>query len=384
MAAPLSLYIHIPYCPQKCAYCDFNSYAGSILDDQGAYVAALQAEMARYAADPRVVGRPIATVFIGGGTPTLLPSRLLAQVLEQARATFPFAADAEVSVEANPGTVDYAGDKLLAAFTAGANRLSFGVQAFQDRILQRLGRVHSVAEVEQAVATARRAGFCNLNIDLMYGLPDQTLADWQETLERALALAPEHISAYSLIIEEGTAFHVDWERGRLETPDEGAEEEMFHLVRAVLGAAGYEQYEVSNFARSGYRSRHNQVYWRNEEYLGLGAGAHSYLNGERFWNVRLPQTYVRRLTSGQSPVEAGERLDAPGAMAETMMMGLRLLDGVEEARFAARFGRPLGEVYGPVLARLQKDGLLEQAGAAWRLTQRGLRLGNQVWAAFLP
>jgi len=384
VAAPLSLYLHIPYCAQKCAYCDFNSYAGSILEDQIAYVAALEAEMRRYAADPRVAGRPIVTAFAGGGTPTLLPSRLLAQVLAKAREIFPFAADAEVSVEANPGTVDFAGDKLRAAFAAGANRLSFGVQAFQDELLQRLGRVHSVAEVERAVAAARAAGFRNLNLDLMYGLPGQGVNDWRETLEHALALAPEHISAYSLIIEEGTAFHVEWERGRLEVPDEAVEEEMFHLVRATLGAAGYEQYEVSNFARPGYRSRHNQVYWRNEEYLGLGAGAHSYLNGERFWNIRLPQTYVRRLKAGQSPVEGGEQLDAPGAMAETMMMGLRLLDGVEEERFATRFGRPLGEVYGPVLSRLQRDGLLEQAGAAWRLTARGLRLGNQVWAEFLP
>lgn len=384
MARALSLYLHIPYCAQKCAYCDFNSYAGSIRADQEAYVAALMHELELYAADPRVVGRPIVTCFIGGGTPTLLPGELLAQVVRRARALFPFAPDAEVTTEANPGTIDFESDKLTQVRQAGVNRISFGVQAFQDQLLQRLGRFHSVAEVGQAVAAARKAGFTNLNLDLMYGLPDQTLENWRQSLEAACALGPEHISAYSLIVEEGTAFHHQYHHGQLPLPPEEDEEAMFFLARETLEAAGYRQYEVSNYAKPGFESRHNSVYWRNEEYLGLGAGAHSYLSGERFWNRRLPQAYVRVLQDGTLPVESGEQLDEAGAMAETMMLGLRLLDGVEEQRFASRFGRSLTEVYGPVLERLSGRGLLEHAGDAWRLTMRGLRLGNTVWAEFLP
>ncbi len=414
----VSLYIHIPFCAQKCGYCDFNSYAGSAAADHEGYVQALLAEMDRWAGRPELKGVPVPTVFIGGGTPTLLEGRLLAAVIRAARERFLVTPDAEITVEANPGTVDVEGDKLRMAFEAGANRISFGVQAYQPHLLERLGRIHSPEEVERAVAAARVAGFGNINLDLMYGLPDQTPAEFRETVRWALSLGPTHISAYSLIVEEGTPFSVDYEAGRLALPPEEQEEEMFRTGKALLESAGFEHYEVSNFARPGYRSRHNQVYWRNEPYLGLGCGAHSFLYlqapvpnlgpsrprltasrvqggavvqtapGEagqryRFWNLKTPGAYRRAVEAGHLPVEAGEQIDLKVEMAETMMLGLRMLEGVGESDFAARFGRTVASVYGPTMQRLEGLGLLERSGGRIRLTEKGLRLGNQVWQEFL-
>jgi oxygen-independent coproporphyrinogen III oxidase len=375
--------------------------------------------MELWAERPELAGAPVPTVFVGGGTPTILEGRLLADVIAGTRRLFRMESGVEITTEANPGTVDFEGDKLKLAFAAGANRISFGVQAWQAHLLQRLGRIHTADQVERAVAAAREAGFANINLDLMYGLPGQTPVEFRETVDWALSLGPTHISAYSLIVEEGTPFFVDYEAGRLHLPPEEAEEAMFALGKELLEAAGFEHYEVSNFARPGYRSRHNQVYWRNEPYLGLGCGAHSFLelqaplpnlgaarprltasrvqggaaletapgqSGQRyrFWNVKTPAAYRRALEAGALPVEAGEVIDRPGEMAETMIMGLRLLEGVGEERFAARFGQTLEAVYGPVIRRLEQQGLLERRDASVRLTARGLRLGNQVWQEFLP
>lgn len=415
---PVSLYIHIPYCVQKCGYCDFNSYAGAMPGEQVGYMEALLREMALWSARPELSGAPVPTLFLGGGTPTLLEGSQLARVIRTSRERFCITPDAEVTLEANPGTVDVEGEKLSLARQAGANRVSFGVQALQPHLLARLGRIHSPEQVVAAVATARAAGFENINLDLMYGLPGQTTAEFLETVRWALSLGPTHISAYSLIIEEGTPFFADHQAGRLDLPPESEEEAMFHEGRALLEQAGLAQYEVSNFARPGFRSRHNQVYWRNEPYLGLGCGAHSFLEllvplpnlgpskprltasrvqggatletapGEsgqryRFWNLKTPTAYRQALERGSLPVEAGEVIDLSGEMAETMIMGLRLVDGVAEERFQARFGQPLDAVYGETLKRLGRLGLLERSAGAVRLTERGMRLGNQVWQEFI-
>ncbi|HWI51302.1 MAG TPA: radical SAM family heme chaperone HemW [Symbiobacteriaceae bacterium] len=414
----VSLYVHIPYCIQKCGYCDFNSYAGAQPAEQEGYVRALLLEMERWSARPELAGRPVPTVFVGGGTPTMLEGQHLAAVIAGTRRHFAVTTDAEVTTEANPGTIDFAGDKLKQAFAAGANRISFGVQARQPHLLERLGRIHTPDQVERAVAAARAAGFANINLDLMYGLPGQTPAEFRETVDWALGLGPTHISAYSLIVEEGTPFYVDYDAGRLTLPPEDDEESMFAEGKAMLAAAGFEHYEVSNFARPGCRSRHNQVYWRNEPYLGLGCGAHSFLELQaplpnlgaprprltasrvqggaavetapglpgqryRFWNLKTPAAYRGAIEQGAWPVEAGEVIDRPGEMAETMIMGLRLLEGVSTERFRTRFGVPLDEIYGPAIDRLIGQGLLERAGDNVRLTLRGLRLGNQVWQEFL-
>ncbi|MFZ5826640.1 MAG: radical SAM family heme chaperone HemW [Bacillota bacterium] len=415
----VSLYVHIPYCQHKCGYCDFNSHAGSDRAEQERYVQALLAEMEAWSRRPELAGATVPTVFIGGGTPTLLDGRLLAAVIRGLRERFRLAPDAEVTVEANPGTVDVEGEKLRLAMEAGANRISFGVQARQPHLLKLLGRIHTAEEVEAAVQAARAAGFTNLNLDLMYGLPGQTPAEFVETVQWALSLGPTHISAYSLIVEEGTPFFVDYEAGRLHLPPEEAEEAMIEQGSALLAAAGFSHYEVSNFARPGYECRHNLVYWQNQPYLGLGCGAHSFLRlaaplpnlgaprpaltasrvqggatvetapGQpgslyRFWNLKHPGAYRGALERGDLPVEAGEVIDPAGEMAETMMVGLRLVEGVSEERFARRFGQPVEQAFGPALAKLTGLGLLERSDGHVRLTRRGLRLGNQVWQEFLP
>lgn len=415
----ISLYVHIPYCQHKCGYCDFNSHAGSDRAEQERYVQALLMEMDAWARRPELAGETVPTIFIGGGTPTLLEGRLLAQVIRGVYDRFAIEPGAEFTIEANPGTVDLEGEKLRLAFEAGANRVSFGVQARQPHLLQALGRIHTAEEVERAVASARAAGFANINLDLMYGLPGQTPADFTETIRWALSLGPTHISAYSLIIEEGTPFFVDYEAGRLSLPPEEAEEAMFQEGTALLSAAGFHHYEVSNFALPGRECRHNLVYWRNGAYLGLGCGAHSFLRlaaplpnlgaqrpaltasrvqggawvetapgaaGQlyRFWALKHPGTYRAALERGELPVEAGEVIDRESEMAETMMVGLRLLEGVSEEWFARRFGVALSAVYGEPIARLTQQGLVEQCDGYLRLTRRGLRLGNLVWQEFLP
>jgi oxygen-independent coproporphyrinogen-3 oxidase len=392
----IGLYIHIPFCERKCPYCDFNSYAG--LDTLYApYVEALAAELAwlaqrwEWQAD---------TVFVGGGTPTVLPLPLLTQVLVAAFADFRVPSGAEVTVEANPGTVDEA--YLAGLRAAGVNRLSLGAQSFHDDELRLLGRIHMAAEIEAACRTARRAGFQNISLDLIYGLPGQSLERWQATLERALSLLPDHLSLYSLTIEEGTPF-ADWvAHGDLPAPDDDLAADMYELAEEMLAEAGYLHYEISNWAKdnvqqstgdASFACQHNLVYWRNEAYLGVGAGAHSSWRGRRWHNLPSPQGYMARMSGGQeggvpwesSVVADVEVIDQALAMGETMMLGLRLLkEGVPLARFAERFGRSLEDVYHTELTTLQAAGLLEKRPDRVRLTQRGRLLGNQVFARFLP
>jgi len=409
----VGLYIHIPFCERKCPYCDFNSYAG--LDALHApYVEALIAEMAW------LVKRgewQATTVFVGGGTPTVLPVSLLTRVLEAARAAFGIPPGAEVTVEANPGTVNEA---YLAGLQAvGVNRLSLGAQSFHDDELHLLGRIHTAAEIEAAFRAARRAGFQNVGLDLIYGLPGQAVGRWCATLRRALSLSPEHLSLYSLTIEDGTPL-AEWiARGDLLSPDDDLAADMYELAEEMMEGAGYVHYEISNWARktscefrvssfegrgaswerrhapgeSPFFCQHNLTYWRNEAYVGLGAGAHSSWGGRRWHNLLSPQGYVARMTAQgngeapwDSPVVAGvEAIGEALAMGETMMLGLRLLEeGVPLARFAARFGRSVLNVYRDELAALQAEGLLERRPSRVRLTRRGRLLGNQVFGRFLP
>lgn len=379
----LAVYVHIPYCARKCAYCDFNSYDRFGEDQVERYLRALEREMELASGRPDVAGRPVTSVFVGGGTPTILSGEQLAGLLHRLGQLFPLAAGAEVTSEANPGTVDRA--KLETMREAGFNRLSLGAQALQDRLLERLGRIHRASEVEESVTVARQVGFTNINLDLMYGLPEQTPADWEETLRWALGLHPEHVSAYSLIVEAGTPFGALHERGLLPLPDEDLEAAMDETALAWLAGAGYEAYEVSNYARDGFRCRHNQVYWYNEEYLGLGAGAFGYLAGERYWNLRRPQDYASALlTEDRLPGEGSERPDRATSMGETMMLGLRLTEGVELERFRRRYGQDVTEVYADPVARLVGLGLLERTPERLRLTPRGRQVGNRVFSEFLP
>ncbi len=408
-APGLGLYIHIPFCERKCPYCDFNTYAG-LQNLYAPYAQALAQAIAR-AGD--AWGHPCArTVFIGGGTPTVLPVPLLAEIMDAVHRAFVIAPDAEITSEANPGTVDRA--RFSGLRTLGVNRLSMGAQSFDDEELRFLGRIHSAEDIDRAFVAARAAGFDNINLDLIYGIPGQDAKIWARTLTRVLALAPEHISCYSLTVEAGTPLAHWVAEGSVPPPDDDLAADLYEQAEAMLAEAGYEHYEISNWARrqgphlpslpppftsfgrerglgksggqfSPYRSRHNLIYWRNEPYLGFGPGAHSSLGRHRWWNIRSPAAYIRRLAAGEGVIEGEETIGDALAMGETMMLGLRLLqEGVGTEEFAARHGRRLEEVYATELRELQEWGLLEMLDGRVRLTPRGRLLGNQVFQRFLP
>lgn len=383
----LALYLHIPFCHVRCTYCAFNIYTkreGLIAP----YMAALRREIALAAGSAR---RPALSAYFGGGTPSLVPAGEIAATLDACRSAFALQQDAEITLELNPESADEA--YLRALRQTGINRLSIGMQSAHASELELYARLHTLADVRQAVWRARAAGFENISLDLIYGSPRQTLSMWQDSLRAALALEPEHISFYGLTIEEGTTFE-RWSRsGRIAEPDPDLAADMYEWATDTLDAAGFEQYEISNWARPGRESRHNLQYWRCEPYLGLGAGAHGYANGVRYDTALRPEAYIARIDSQRAPqefpltaaVEHVEVIDPPAAMAEWMIMGLRLVrDGIDPAEFRARFGLSLEAIYGSAIEPLREVGLLETGPAGQlRLTQRGRLLGNQVFVAFI-
>ncbi len=372
----VALYLHIPFCRARCVYCGFNTYAGL----EGLIPAYAEALCREVGAAPPARGR---TVYFGGGTPSLLPSEILERLLAVLRSRFALPEDAEVTLEANPGTVGPG--YLRRVRELGVNRLSLGGQSARLEELRLLGRLHTWEEAVEAVRAARRAGFDNVNLDLIYGLPGQTMGHWQESVEAALHLEPDHLSLYALTLEEGTPLALRVARGDLLAPDEDLAAEMYEWARERLRQAGYVHYELSNWARSeARRCRHNLAYWYNEPYLGFGAGAASWWAGRRWTNVRHPEAYIRRIGDGLSVVDEAEEIPRALEMGETMMMGLRLVEGVADERFRARFGVGLEEAFGEELRRLRRAGLLDWDGRVARLTPRGYLLGNQVFQAFLP
>lgn len=385
--AGFSLYVHIPYCQAKCPYCDFNSYAATRWPE-AEYVAALGAELAHYAGAPPWHDEVVRTVFFGGGTPSLFAPASIAAVLEQVGRSWGIADGAEITLEANPGTVS--ADSLRGFRQAGVNRVSFGVQSFAPHHLRALGRIHSAADAEAAVGMARAAGFASVSLDLIFALPRQTLAEWESDLQRACALGPDHLSAYNLTYEEGTPFHRWRAQGKLRPLPEEIEVAMLARAEEALGAAGYARYEISNYARPEHVCRHNLNYWRSGSYLGVGAGAHSYTaaegdtagGGRRWSNERQPNAYVRRVATCGQARDVAEDLDARQARGEFVFLGLRCLDGFAGARFAQRFGAELTTAF-PHAGELCSDGLLEHAAGRWRLTARGLLLADSVFATFL-
>ncbi len=381
MPIPHALYIHIPFCAVRCHYCDFNTYAG-LEKYFEPYAGAVRAEIQVAAAQ---YGRlPIRTIFIGGGTPTALPTELLEGILAACRDHFAIAPDAEITSEANPGTVDRA--RFTALRGLGVNRLSMGVQSFNEAELRWLGRIHSAGEAEEAFDAARAAGFTNINLDFIFGLPDQALSTWSRTLERAIRLTPEHLSLYSLTVETGTPLADSVRRGRVPAPDDDLAADLYLASQQLLAAHGYAQYEISNYARdTSYQCRHNLVYWHDEAYLGFGAGAHSYARDQRWWNVRPVPQYIQRIDAGKPATSGQETVGRRLAMGEMMMLGLRLVsEGVSDARFRARFGLGLDDAFGTELAALATRGLIERVPGGVRLTAEGRLLGNRVFAQFLP
>ena len=395
---PAAIYIHIPFCHHRCSYCDFNIYAGM----KSLYKPYAQAVAQEIAATAGRIGRVrVPTIFIGGGTPSMFPVDLIGGILANARAFFDVAPDAEITLEANPAIEDKgrqtrdgsvpsalhsSSQEYFARLRAlGVNRLSLGVQSGHAHELYLLRRGHSFGDAADTFQSMRRAGFDNLNIDLIYGLPNQTLEEWRTTLERALALQPDHVSAYSLQVEEGTAMF-NWVRDRrVPSPDDDLAADMYNLAEEMLGRAGFTHYEISNWAQPGQESRHNLVYWLNRPYFGMGCGAHSSYNNQRYSNVLHPREYIQRMNTGVDAVVEREEIGRTLEMGETMMLGLRLVEqGVDRARFKDRFDIEVDQAYGPIIERLVNQGLLEVNARRLRLTPRWRLLGNRVFAEFLP
>lgn len=380
--APKALYIHIPFCTNKCHYCDFTSYVlkGQPVDE---YLDALEREMALTVA--QIPPERIDTVFVGGGTPTVLTPPQMERFLASVKKYFPLADDVEFTMEANPGTTDP--EKLAAMFAGGVNRISFGVQSFDNGLLERIGRIHNVDDVYRSLENARAAGFTNLSIDLMFGLPKQTVEMLEDSVNKALALDLPHYSLYSLKVEENTLFHKLYQRDELPLPPEDEEFNMYTLLMDRLKQAGRAHYEISNFARPGYESRHNSTYWRNEPYYGLGAGAHGYARGLRHVNVKGVQPYID-YTKTKLPRLEENVVPEYEAMEDFMMVGLRLLKGVRASDYSAQFeGRNLEDKFGPIIEKLRKDGLLEKVEAdgdiIYKLTDKGVLFGNDVFGSFI-
>lgn len=361
----LSLYIHVPFCLKKCAYCDFASFPNRE-GEWGRYFETLWAELADW--KERLSGREAATVFFGGGTPTLVPAGYIAETLGRARSVVPFAADAEITLEGNPGTLTP--EKLAIYRKAGVNRLSLGAQSFDDGLLRSLGRIHTAAQIREAVAMARDAGFSNINLDLMYALPDQTMARWSDTLDAAAALNVPHLSAYSLIVEDGTPMAARVESGAAVVPDDETVNAMQREAIKRLSKAGYVRYEISNYARPGHECRHNLVYWNRGDYLGLGCAAHSLLDGARFSNPASLDTYLAGVREQDRQV-----LTPADAMEETLMLATRTARGLDLAAWRAAFG-PFGRE--AALERLKRGGFVEISHGFLRLTLRGMEVQDAV------
>jgi oxygen-independent coproporphyrinogen-3 oxidase len=375
---PLGLYLHIPFCRSRCNYCDFNTYVG-LLDLYEPYVRALQQEIQRAAGPAR---RSAETIFFGGGTPSLLQPEWIGDLIHTCRDTFSMPAAAEVTVECNPGTVNV--DILCRLRKQGVTRLSFGAQSADLAELKLLGREHAFADVAIALDAARTAGFDNINLDLIFGLPYQRLDTWRRTMDATLALRPQHVSLYALTIEQGTPLH-DWvRRGDVPYPDPDDAADMYDYAEQAMAAAGFEHYEISNWCQPERACAHNLIYWRNQPYYGFGAGAHSSMVARRWWNVRRPADYVGRIQRSEGVEMGHEDIDAATSRGETMMMSLRLLqEGVSRATFAQRYGAPLEHFYAAELREGQRLGLLDMDAASVRLTERGHFLSNQALMLFV-
>ncbi len=368
---PLGLYIHIPFCKSKCIYCDFYSLPRAE-DRMDRYVSALCRQLAEIA--QRTTAHTVDSVYLGGGTPSYLGEKRLRHILKTVKKHYHLSRDAEITLEANP---DSAGDwrALRSLRRAGMNRLSLGVQSADDGLLRTLGRPHTFAQAEEAAAAARRARIRNLSLDLIYGLPGQDLAGWKDTLERAAALEPEHLSCYGLKVEEGTPL---WDmQEKLDLPDDDAQADMYLWTVERLGALGYEQYEISNFARPGRASRHNMKYWTLCEYAGFGPGAHSDLGDVRYAYLPSLDTYCAGVEAGVSVLESSEHIPSRERDIEYVMLGLRLTQGISRQEFENRYRLPFAPIQS-VLERFRATGHAALVGGRWRLTPEGFLVSNQI------
>jgi oxygen-independent coproporphyrinogen-3 oxidase len=373
MDKEIALYIHIPFCRQKCLYCDFPSFAGkeTLMVD---YTKALCKEI-----DSKV-NRKIRTIFIGGGTPTYLSLECL-NYLKTSLDRLNKIEDLEFTIEGNPDS--FSKEKLEIFKKMGVNRLSIGLQAWQNDLLKTVGRIHNTEQFIKSFSNARELGFNNINIDLMFGLPNQKMEDWKETLEKVTSLEPEHLSCYSLIVEEGTPFYKMDSKGLLKLPDEETEREMYEYAISYLKGRNYNQYEISNFSKENFECRHNLTYWNLEDYIGAGSGAHSYIDGLRYRNIEDIEKYIGSISEKGSAAVEEYRNSLEDDMEEFMFMGLRKLEGINEAEFKKRFNKDIGSVYGEVIKKFINNKLLLRSEGNIYLSSEGVQLSNQVMCEFI-
>jgi len=371
----LSVYIHIPFCKSKCYYCDFKSFQNCGTDDIEEYMKDLSQEIDFY----KDLGKThvIDTVFIGGGTPSMVSSEKIAKVMEKLREVFTFTREPEISIEGNPDTLTY--DKMARYFEIGINRLSIGLQSDSRKLLKTLGRIHTPEDFLESLGNAREIGFKNINGDLMFGLPGQSLKTFHSTLQWIEQLDIPHISAYGLIINEETELARRINQGIISEPDEDLEVDMYEDLRDFLRKNGYQHYEISNFSKAGFQCRHNRTYWENKEYLGLGLGAHSSMGENRFFNAEDFSTYHQRIEAGEKPVIGEERITKKERLKESLMLGLRLIEGVDLTALEKRHKTLVDNHIMESLRGFIENGLLESQQGRIRLTEKGLYLSNSVF-----
>jgi oxygen-independent coproporphyrinogen III oxidase len=370
----LSLYIHIPFCKQKCFYCDFPSYA-SIDHLREDYVEALCKEI-----EEKAINYKIKSIFIGGGTPSYLETNEIVKMLKSIN-KLNLSENMEFTMECNPGALEE--EKLKSMLDGGVNRISMGLQAVQNSLLKDIGRIHSFKQFEENFKLARKVGFKNINVDLMFGLPNQNLEEWKESLETIARLNPEHISAYSLIIEEGTAFYKLWERNKLILPSEEEERDMYAITKNILKDYGYNQYEISNYAKVGFECYHNKVYWRSDEYLGIGSASTSFIDGKRIKNIENVKTYIDKINSGEDVIEDVTINTLEDSMEEFVFMGLRMIEGINIKEFNRRFGVNIESIYKEVIDKNINKKLLVLDNDNLKLTEKGIELSNSVMSDFI-
>lgn len=374
------VYIHIPFCHQICNYCDFNKvfFKNQPVDQ---YIEAVGKEIEMMIRKMPEQFQQIETVFLGGGTPTALSAMQIQRLLEIVNQLLPMNSVVEFSSEANPDELTK--EKLDALINGGVNRLSMGVQSFDQKLLKKLGRTHSNEHVYQTIEDAKKTGFQNISIDLMYGLPGQSMEQWEETLKLALELNLPHYSAYSLIVEPKTIFYIQYAKGKLSLPAEDDEADMYGLLMEKMESKGIHQYEISNFALNGYESAHNKIYWDNGEYAGIGAGAHGYLKGVRYSNHGPIKRYLELISNGERPIVRQHEVSQAEKCEEQMFLGLRKTDGVTFEEFQNRFQISMKEKYGGIIPQLVQQGLLIETDIGIRLSRKGRFVGNDVFQQFL-
>ncbi len=375
----LGLYLHLPFCISKCPYCDFNSYQLKEDNHISSYISALYKEITTYSQKLKKIN--IRTIYFGGGTPTILSGIQIYNILEFCKDKFTVDKNAEITIEANPGTLD--GEKIKLLIESGINRLSLGAQSFNDLFLKILGRIHNTQDIIDSYYLAREKGFNNINIDIMFALPDQTTKDFQITLKKAVSLKPDHLSLYNLTIKSGTEYYKKYKGSKLKLPTEDEEFDMYNWAIKYLEENDFEHYEIANFARPHKRSVHNLIYWQNKPYLGIGAGAYSFIRGYRYMNFKDPARYIKEVMDDKLPIDNGEKLSLRKRMIETIILGLRTKDGVGYKKFKTRFKVDINNIFHKQINELVNLGLLQKDVFKIKLTKRGIFLADTVSREFV-